>query len=106
VIGEAVRLLRIYHDMSQTALSSALKLSNSYVSELESGKKQPTLEVLEKYADYFQIPVSSLLLFSEQLGKKGAAESVRKGVAKKILSMLSWVAEKNAQSSREKRKPA
>lgn len=95
MISEALRLLRIYHDMSQSELSSTLQMSNSYVSELESGKKQPTLDVLGKYANYFQIPVSSLLLFSEQLGKLGRVDGVRQMVAKKVLSLLTWAEEKN-----------
>jgi transcriptional regulator with XRE-family HTH domain len=95
MINEALRLLRIYHDMSQSELCSELRLSNSYVSELESGKKQPSLEILERYADFFQLPLSSLLLFSEQLGKLGHGDGVRQMVAKKALALLKWVEEKN-----------
>jgi transcriptional regulator with XRE-family HTH domain len=106
MINEALRLLRIYHDMSQTELATQLNLSNSYVSELESGKKQPTLDLLEKYAKHFQIPVSSLLFFSEQLTSKTGSETVRKGVARKVLSLLNWVVEKNERPHTGKKKAA
>ena len=102
MIGEALRLLRSYHDLSQSQLCAELGLSNSYVSELESGKKLPTLDVLSKYAEHFQIPVSSLLLFSEQLEKTWHVDGVRQLVAKKVLTLLNWVEEKHARQQSKK----
>jgi len=97
MIHEALRLIRVYHDLTQTQLSQRLQLSNSYLSELESGKKQPTLEVLKKYSDFFDIPVSSLLFFSENLGsdESNMTAKFRKGAAKKIISLLQWMDAKN-----------
>jgi len=49
-MGEALRLLRIFNGYKSAELAKKLELSQSYVSELENGKKQPTIEVLDKYA--------------------------------------------------------
>jgi transcriptional regulator with XRE-family HTH domain len=99
MLNEALRLVRSYHDMSQTELASELGVSNSFLSEIESGKKQPSLDLLDKYGSYFDVPVSSLLFFSESLDG-GATNKLRLGLAKKVVSLLQWVEEKNARKSR------
>ncbi len=95
MLNEALRLMRAYHDISQTKLCSELGVSNSYLSEIESGKKTPTLDLLQKYSDRFEVPVSSLLFFSENLDKTKATDRLRVGVAKKIVTLLQWVEQKN-----------
>lgn len=92
---EALRLVRVFHDMSQTALAERLQISKSYLSEIESGKKQVTLELLQKYADTFGMPLSSLLFFTEQV-EGGARERVRTSIAGKVIKMLDWMAAKDA----------
>ena len=54
-MGEALRLLRIFNGYKSAELAKKLELSQSYVSELENGKKQPTIEVLDKYAKVFEM---------------------------------------------------
>lgn len=98
MLGEALRLVRVYHDLTQTQLSFELGISNSFLSELESGKKTPSLDFLSKYAERFQIPVSSLLFFSENLEDNKLTSGIRTGVAKKVLALLNWVAKKDSQN--------
>lgn len=64
-MGEALRLLRIFNGYKSAELAKKLELSQSYVSELENGKKQPTIEVLDKYAKVFEMKKSTLMLFAE-----------------------------------------
>lgn len=52
-MGEALRLLRIFNGYKSAELAQMLGISQSYVSELENNKKQPTMEVLDKYATVF-----------------------------------------------------
>lgn len=99
MLGEALRLIRVYHDMTQTQLSYELGISNSFLSELESGKKNPSLELLSKYGERFQIPLSSLLFFSESLDKSKITSGIRTGVARKVLSLLNWVAKTNPKNA-------
>lgn len=96
MLHEALRLVRAFHDMSQSELSVQLGISNSYLSELESGKKHPTLDILNRYSERFSIPTSSLLFFSERLSEAGITSNLRIGAAKKVLSLLQWVEAKNA----------
>lgn len=67
----------------------ALGISPSHLNEIETGKKQVTMEVLEKYAAYFRVPASSLLYFAEHQGKTG--EKRTNPIAAKALKMLDWV---------------
>lgn len=66
-MGEALRLLRIFNGYKSAELADMLDISQSYVSELENNKKQPTMEVLDKYAKVFGMKKSTLFLFAESL---------------------------------------
>lgn len=92
---EALRLVRVFHDMNQTALAERLGISKSYLSELESGKKSPTLELLQKYAETFGMPLSSLLFFVENVNFPSRSDRVRSAIAGKALKMLQWIAAKH-----------
>ncbi|RDI14793.1 helix-turn-helix transcriptional regulator [Comamonas sp. AG1104] len=97
MLHRALRLLRTYHQLSQIELAKRLGISNSYLSELEKGDgKEPSLELLAKYAEIFKMPISSILLFSEQIesgGKPGT--KLRVAAADKILRLLEWLDERN-----------
>lgn len=92
---EALRLVRVFHDLNQSELAERLSISKSYLSELESGKKAPTLELLQKYADTFGMPLSSLLFFAENVENPTRSDRVRVSIAGKALKMLQWIAAKD-----------
>lgn len=96
MLNEALRLIRAYHDLSQSQLCSELGVSNSYLSEIESGKKTPSLDLLNKYSVRFDVPVSSLMFFSEALDSKKVTDRLRVGVARKVVSLLQWVEQKKS----------
>ena len=91
MLKEALRLVRVYHDMSKADLARELGISPSYLTEIESGKKKITMETLERYAYSFDIPISSLMLFAERTHDADFTERTRAFVAEKALKMLDWV---------------
>ena len=96
MLRRALRLLRTYHQISQIDLAKRLGISNSYLSELEKGNgKEPSLDLLSKYAEIFKMPVASILLFSEQIdaGMRPGAK-LRVAAADKILRLLEWLEER------------
>lgn len=88
----ALKTIRQYHRLSQSNLAEQIHLSRSYLNEIERGKKEPSLDVLKKYADRFDVPMSSLMLFAEQ-GADTTFNKTRIFVADKVLKMLEWIAE-------------
>lgn len=95
-MGEALRLLRIFNGYKSAELAEMLGLSQSYVSELENNKKQPTMDVLDKYAKVFDMKKSTLLLFAESLESDSANMDKKQRVARagmKLLKILEKVGE-------------
>ena len=93
MIARALKLIRQYHKLNQTELAKKLSISTSYLSELESGKKEPSLDILQKYADCFNVPLSSLVVFSETLGGAHSVSKARALISKKMLRILEWTAD-------------
>ena len=95
-MGEALRLLRIFNGYKSAELAKKLELSQSYVSELENGKKQPTMEVLDKYAKVFEMKKSTLMLFAESLEGEEIKNDKKQRSARagmKLLKILEKVGE-------------
>ena len=98
MLSEALRLLRVFHEMKQGQLAQKLEISTSYVSEIENGNRSPSLEVIQKYSDLFKIPVSSIMFFSEQIDDaktiKNTAQKSKKAIATKVISFLKTIEER------------
>jgi transcriptional regulator with XRE-family HTH domain len=100
MLSEALRLVRVFHDMKQNELATRLGISKSYLSEIEAGKKQPTIEIINRYSSEFHIPSSSILFFSESLespsGSANAADRARGVIARKVVNFLQVVEDRTA----------
>ncbi|MDP2761346.1 MAG: helix-turn-helix transcriptional regulator [Sideroxyarcus sp.] len=94
MLNRALKLLRTFHQLSQVELAKRLGISNSYLSEIESGSKSPSVDLLDQYSVVFKLPLSSILLFSEQLEEATPGNKLRVKAADKVLKLLEWVAEK------------
>lgn len=96
MINRALKTIRQFHGLTQAELALKLDMSKSYLSEIESGKKSVGYDLLEKYSELFDVPVSSLVFFSENLEEADTIpEKFRSVVADKILKIMEWVALKN-----------
>lgn len=95
MLGEALRLVRVFHDCKPGELAAAIGMSPSYISEIESGKKTPSIDTLNKYADFFDTTVSALMFFSEDL-EKNKAKPVKTAVRKKLIRFLQIVENETA----------
>ena len=104
MISEALRLIRVYHDLSQSELARRLRVSKSYLSEIESGTKIPTLALVGSYAREFSMPTSAILFFAENLGEPSTATEARQFVSKKILTLLRFLEQRSESISAKKKK--
>lgn len=89
MINIALKRTRQFHRLKQAELAEKLGISKSFLSEIEGGTKNPTIELLQKYAEVFEIPASSFLLFSESLD----SGSSKFRPAARVLKLMDWIAE-------------
>lgn len=91
MIGEALRLIRVYHDLKQKQVAEKLGISTSYLSEIEKGRKVPTLNLVQRYSNEFSIPASSIMFFAESVDGKGSYEQTRSFVAGKMIGLMQFL---------------
>lgn len=91
MLNDALKQIRVFHQLKQVDLASELGISKSYLSEIESKKKAVSMDLLEKYANYFSVPASSLMIFSENIEAVKKSDKLRLKCAKKILKVMEWV---------------
>ncbi len=95
MLNEALKQIRVFHQMKQVDLAKDLSISKSYLSEIESGRKSVSMDILQKYAEIFSVPVSSLMLFSENMDAAKASDKLRLKCANKIIKIMEWVGVRN-----------
>ena len=101
MLGQALRLIRTFHDLKQGETAEKLGISKSYLSEIEGGSKTPTLQLVETYASVFEIPASSILFFAENIERRGSYDEARRIVASKIIAMLQLLDARSKSPSHE-----
>ena len=60
-LAENIKKLRTKHNLRREELSLLLGFDNSYISKLEKGNVNITINKLQLIADYFNVAVSKLL---------------------------------------------
>ena len=102
MINKAVKLLRQYHGYSILDVSKLLEIDASVVRKLESGEKPLTHELLSKYSNSFDMPISALIFISESANRKNQKSNfstrLKEQVADKALKIMEWVVEKENKS--------
>lgn len=99
MINEALRLIRIFHDLKQVELAERLGVSKSHLSEIEKGVKSPSLDLIGRYSREFDLPISSIMFFAEELPKAKAGDLVRSRIAGKVINILRFIERKSVAES-------
>jgi len=90
--------MRVFHDVKQTDLAVRLGISKALLCEIERGKKQPSLAIIDRYSSVFGIPRSSILFFAESLEMPSkSANTAQRGrgvIARKVIHFLRLVEER------------
>jgi transcriptional regulator with XRE-family HTH domain len=90
-LGRALKLVRSYHDLSQIDLAGRLGISRSYLSEVEAGRKTPSMDLLSQYSQELSVPLSTLMLVSEGFEAGTVTGRMKKSATDKALRFLEWV---------------
>jgi transcriptional regulator with XRE-family HTH domain len=64
--GQTIRELRKSKNLSQEALSDLSGLDRSYISQLECGKKQPSLITIFQLASAFSVAAAKIISMVEE----------------------------------------
>ena len=94
MLYRALKLLRTSHDFKQKELAKKLEISASHLSEIESGQKTPSLVLLERYGEVFEVPVSSILFLAENIDCQ--PHNSQALVSLKVLALPRFVAKRGA----------
>lgn len=66
MVGNILKLIRyVNNDMSTKEVADKMGVRISYVCDIESGRKNVTMNTLQKFSSIYDIPVSTILLFDE-----------------------------------------
>lgn len=87
-INEALRLLRLYCGFSQMEMAKKLSVAQSLVSDVEGGRKNVTMDLLEAYSEAVGVRMSQLLFFAEEIEGQPIARRGQLIVAEKVLRIL------------------
>lgn len=87
MLNEALRLLRVFNDRKATDLAKELGISAAYLSEIETGKKTPSMDLVNQYAKVFRTKPSSILFFSEGIQKTSGT----KKIAHTLIQFLKYI---------------
>jgi len=60
-LGENLKKVRTKKKLSQGALARLLEIDKGYISNIESGKKNPTLATIQRLADALGVSADELL---------------------------------------------
>ncbi len=88
MINDALRLLRLYLGLSQKEMAATVELSQSMISEIESGTKSVSMEILDRYSTKLDVRMSQLLFFAEELDGEPVKTKGKLIVASRVLGLL------------------
>lgn len=69
-VSRALKLLRVYNEMSISETAKKIGVSVGWLSEIEREVKKPTLELINIYASKFNVTTGQIFSFSDALGNK------------------------------------
>jgi transcriptional regulator with XRE-family HTH domain len=71
-LGARVRTARQQRHLTVAALAEASNLTKGFISQVEAGKSNPSLDSLERIARALQVPLNSFFLASQRTDEPGA----------------------------------
>lgn len=83
-INSALRIIRKGNNCTLQDLSCKVNLNQVYLSEIEEGKKDPSIELINKYTELFNIDKTLINIFRSDLKK----QSIKIFFAKTLMRMM------------------
>lgn len=79
-IGESLRRIRFEKNMKQTDVAAKAKITQTYLSQLEKGRKEPSQSVIAKLSKVYNVPAGVIMFYAmeEKDVQKNKLEHFRK----------------------------
>lgn len=91
MLGEALRLIRVYHDTKLVDLAKQFDISVSFLSEVENNHKKPNIDLIEKYAEHFDLRSSAIMFFAEELDDKTLKGKAKGEIRNKMIKFMQLI---------------
>ena len=65
-IGHAIKTLRVRRRMSQQKLAAQAKINQGFLSSIEKGQREPSLQMVKRIAHTLKVPLQLLFLVGDQ----------------------------------------
>lgn len=78
LIGARIRSLREAKGLTQEKLAEVMDINSKYLSNIERGKENPTLDILIKFADALKVEMWEMFDFGHEVGIKELKETMTK----------------------------
>ncbi|SDF58093.1 DNA-binding transcriptional regulator, XRE-family HTH domain [Fontibacillus panacisegetis] len=103
MIGDVLKRTRAIYGYKASEMSSLLGISNSYLSEIENNKKQPSLDLLQNYSKVLGIKLSSLILLSENFEEASKNDRSQEFIKNMMLRLINFMSKDKDELSEEKK---
>ncbi len=87
-VGRTIRLLRTSAKMKQQDLAARLEVSVNYLSLIENEHREPSMGLLKRFSQEFDIPASYLML-GEQTSSGPSEEKLLNQINRLMLELFS-----------------
>jgi transcriptional regulator with XRE-family HTH domain len=94
MIHRVLKLVRIYHHLTQAELAKKWSVSQVAISKIECGQTTITDDLLQKYSEQFKIPKSNFYFFLETIGDSNRINKWKSFCSEKVVQILEFIAEK------------
>lgn len=87
-IGLAIKSIRSIYDMRSKELAQNLDISPSYLSEIETGRKTISFQLLTKFSQYFKLKPSTVILIAESITEMKETNESKIDSQNKIMKII------------------
>lgn len=90
-IGKTIKSIRLEKELKQVELARLCNISKSYLSEIESNKKKPDLEILEDICNALKVPIHVFMF--KAINENEINEPGKKRLVREIKPLINKIAE-------------
>lgn len=93
-LNRALKLIREFHNLTQSKCAEKLGVSQVVISHIESGKPV-SFSMISRYGEFFEIPEWQILFFSENMQiPNPKSEALRQFIGNKLLKIFEYISKK------------